>query len=176
MPDIHTYAWLSSIISSRHPLGLENVFCWFVTKTKQNQALPRHFDGKIWPHSTQFWLWDKDRAKICGILVLNLCCNFRNRSHSDYSKGILVLNEGKPKSFQISVIFGEVFIIIYHLYTSWFFVLLYDYVPQKSFDHETYFQWMGLGSLVVKWRQTVWPKDYTNVYEGLSTFPRFKSK
>ena len=118
MPDIHTYAWLSSIISSRHPLGLENVFCWFLTKTKQNQALPRHFDGKIWPHSTQFWLWDKDRAKICGILVLNLCCNFRNRSHSDYSKGILVLNEAKPKSFQISIIFGAVFIIIYHLYTS----------------------------------------------------------
>ena len=57
MPDIHTYAWLSSIISSRHPLGLENVFCWFLTKTKQNQALPRHFDGEIWPHSTQFWLW-----------------------------------------------------------------------------------------------------------------------
>ena len=46
------------------------------------------------------FFWDKDRTKICGILVLNLCCNFRNRSHSDYSKGILVLNEGKPKSFR----------------------------------------------------------------------------
>ena len=56
------------------------------------------------------FLWDKDRAKMCGILVLNLCCNFRNRSHSDYSKGILVLNEGKTKSFQISIIFGAVFL------------------------------------------------------------------
>ena len=30
--------------------------CFFpCTKTRQDQALPRHFDGKIWPHSTQFW-------------------------------------------------------------------------------------------------------------------------
>ena len=29
-------------------------FCLFLVKTKQDQALPGHFDG---PHSTQFWLW-----------------------------------------------------------------------------------------------------------------------
>ena len=39
---------LCCITSSRHPLGLENVFCSFFTKTEQGQALPRHFDGKIW--------------------------------------------------------------------------------------------------------------------------------
>ena len=46
-----------SITCSRHLLGRQNVFCSFLTKTKQDQALPRHFDGEIWPHSTQFWLW-----------------------------------------------------------------------------------------------------------------------
>ena len=30
----------SSITSSWHPLGLENVFCSSLTKTKQDQALP----------------------------------------------------------------------------------------------------------------------------------------
>ena len=30
--------------------------CSFLTKTKQDKALPRYFNGKIWPHNTQFWL------------------------------------------------------------------------------------------------------------------------
>ena len=49
--------------SSRHPLGLENVFLVVSTWTYQDQALPSHVDGKMWPHSTQFFtfvvpFWD----------------------------------------------------------------------------------------------------------------------
>ena len=43
---------------SRHPLCLKTVklvLGLFLTKTKQNPFLPSNFDGKIWPHSTQFW-------------------------------------------------------------------------------------------------------------------------
>ena len=45
------------IIECWHHLGLESVFWSFLTKTKQDQAPPSHVHGKIWPHSTQFWLW-----------------------------------------------------------------------------------------------------------------------
>ena len=44
-----------SITSSRQPLCLEIAFS-FLTKTKLDQALQSHFDWKIWPRSTQFWL------------------------------------------------------------------------------------------------------------------------
>ena len=39
------------------PLVSGNCCFWsFLTKTKQDQALPSHVHGKICPHSTQFWL------------------------------------------------------------------------------------------------------------------------
>ena len=34
----------------------KNVFWPLLTKTRQDQALIYHVQGKIWPHSTQFWL------------------------------------------------------------------------------------------------------------------------
>ena len=34
-------------LNGQHPLGLENVFWSFLTKTKQDQALPSHVHGKI---------------------------------------------------------------------------------------------------------------------------------
>ena len=46
-----------TITSGWHQLGLESVFWSFLIKTKQDQALPSHIHGKIWPHSIQFWLW-----------------------------------------------------------------------------------------------------------------------
>ena len=39
------------------PLCLEINFWSFPTKTKQDQALPSHVHGKVWPHSAQFRLW-----------------------------------------------------------------------------------------------------------------------
>ena len=38
------------------PLCLEffSFFLWFLTKTTHEQALPCHFDGKVWPHNTRF--------------------------------------------------------------------------------------------------------------------------
>ena len=39
------------------PYVWKSIFWSFLTKTKQDQALPSHVHGKIWPHSAQFWLW-----------------------------------------------------------------------------------------------------------------------
>ena len=37
---------------------LRNIFFWlFLTKTEREQVLPSPVYGKIWPHSTRFWLW-----------------------------------------------------------------------------------------------------------------------
>ena len=46
------------IAMSRHPVGMENIFWSFLTKTKQDQALSTssHVHGKIVPSSIQFWL------------------------------------------------------------------------------------------------------------------------
>ena len=38
------------------PCVWKNVFGSFLTKTKQDQALPSHVNGKVLPHSTQFLL------------------------------------------------------------------------------------------------------------------------
>ena len=38
------------------PVSGSYYFWSFLTKTKQDQALPSHVHGENWPHSTQFWL------------------------------------------------------------------------------------------------------------------------
>ena len=48
--------WTGSITSSRHLMCLEIVFWSLLSKTNQDQALPSHFVGTIWPHLTQFRL------------------------------------------------------------------------------------------------------------------------
>ena len=50
------HAPIQTLVQLHAPLGLENVFFVrsFITKTKQDQALPRYFNGEIWPNSTQF--------------------------------------------------------------------------------------------------------------------------
>ena len=35
----------------------KSIFWSFLTKTKQDRALPSHVHGKIWPQSARFWLW-----------------------------------------------------------------------------------------------------------------------
>ena len=54
---ILTDQWLIKKIIAEFALFTWSCFCSFLTKTKQDQALPRHFYGEIWPRSTQFWLW-----------------------------------------------------------------------------------------------------------------------
>ena len=39
------------------PCVWKSIFWLFLTKTKQDQALPSHVYGKIWPHIAQFWLF-----------------------------------------------------------------------------------------------------------------------
>ena len=41
-------------MSHSDPLCLKILFWSFLTKTKQDQALLYHINGKIWPHTTQF--------------------------------------------------------------------------------------------------------------------------
>ena len=48
--------WTGSVTSSRHLMCLEIVFWSLLSKTNQDQALPSHFVGTIWPHLTQFRL------------------------------------------------------------------------------------------------------------------------
>ena len=49
------------------------IFWSFVTKTKQDQALPSNVDGRIWPHSAQFWLWF---FSICTFFLGHPVCVF----------------------------------------------------------------------------------------------------
>ena len=62
-----------SITSSRYPSQLDldkgvtgnYFFGSFLTKTKQDQAIPSHVHGKIWPRRTQFWLrWVLDMCHV----------------------------------------------------------------------------------------------------------------
>ena len=51
------YYWTHSTLAQSqvadNPFVWKSIFWLFLTKTKQDQALPSHVHGKIWPHSAQ---------------------------------------------------------------------------------------------------------------------------
>ena len=68
---------------------LRNIFCWsFLTKTKQERVLPSPVYGKIWPHSTRFWLWCSHVFSLvfstlyCGLAVAASIYGGSNNQHT----------------------------------------------------------------------------------------------
>ena len=60
----------------------KSIFWSFLTKTKQDQALPSHVHGKIWPQSAQFRLQLFSISTLFWDTLYILVCVFRSAASS----------------------------------------------------------------------------------------------